>query len=556
MNMRNWPWLWLNTLCGTGLVLGTLFFAASLTPSLVPRAPWLQGALSGLCFAAGYGLGALLRQLWRALGWPESQGRLRQLGLAGLLLLSLSSMVGALWWAAAWQNRLRALMGLPDIDSAGPLSIALVATAVFVLLLAVGRLFRRLRQALARRFTQRLPAPTAAILAVGAAALIFWTLGNGLLVKNALRLLDSSYSELDARFEQERPRPTQAFKSGGPGSLLQWSSLGLQGRRMVANGPDREQIQAVTGRPAQEPLRVYVGLGSADGPQARAELALAELQRIGAFERANLVIATPTGTGWVDPESQQALEYLLLGDVATVSVQYSYFASWLALLTHPEYGVETARAVFAAVYEHWRSLPKTSRPRLYLQGLSLGALNSDLSHDLQQIIADPYQGALWSGPPFNTPSWRNATAMRDPGSPAWLPQVRNGEVVRFTSQRNHLAEPSAAWGPYRVVFLQYASDAVSFFDPQALWHRPDWMRAPLGPDVSPDLAWIPIVSFLQLSFDLMVAVSPPMGHGHVYAFAHYVDAWAGLTEAPGWDSTALAELKRRVAQERATATAP
>ena len=80
---------------------------------------------------------------------------------------------------------------------------------------------------------------------------------------------------------------------------------------MVADGPDQSQIASVTGHAAKEPLRVYVGLGSADNPRARAQLALAELQRVGAFERANLVIATPTGTGWVDEESQHALEYLL-----------------------------------------------------------------------------------------------------------------------------------------------------------------------------------------------------------------------------------------------------
>src|SRR3546814_4021315 len=116
---------------------------------------------------------------------------------------------------------------------------------------------------------------------------------------------------------------------------------------MVAAGPDAAEIERLTGQPAREPLRVYVGLNSAPSPQQRADLALRELLRVGAFERANLVIATPTGTGWVDPESQSALEYVLHGDVATVSVQYSYLLSCLALLAEPEYGVETARAVCA-----------------------------------------------------------------------------------------------------------------------------------------------------------------------------------------------------------------
>ena len=79
------------------------------------------------------------------------------------------------------------------------------------------------------------------------------------------------------------------------------------------------------------------------------------------------------------------------------------------------------------------------------------------------------------------------------------------------------------------------------------------MNPPLGPDVSPDLVWIPVVSFLQLSFDIMVAVSPPMGFGHVYAFEHYVDAWASLTGPSDWDTERLAELKTRVAKARAAA---
>lgn len=42
----------------TGLVLGTLFFAASLTPSLTPRITVAQAVLSGMCLAAGYGPGS------------------------------------------------------------------------------------------------------------------------------------------------------------------------------------------------------------------------------------------------------------------------------------------------------------------------------------------------------------------------------------------------------------------------------------------------------------------------------------------------------------------
>lgn len=79
---------------------------------------------------------------------------------------------------------------------------------------------------------------------------------------------------------------------------------------------------------------------------------------------------------------------------------------------------------------------------------------------------------------------------------------------------------AAPWGPYRMIFLQYASDAVVFYDPCSLWRRPAWMNPPVGPDVSPDFVWLPVITFLQLTFDVMLAVKPPKGHGHVYAFPH------------------------------------
>lgn len=71
-----------------------------------------------------------------------------------------------------------------------------------------------------------------------------------------------------------------------------------------------------------------------------------------------------------------------------------------------------------------------------------------------------------------------------------------------------------------------------------------------GPDVSPDVMWVPVVSFLQLTIDLMTAVGPPIGFGHVYAVDHYVDAWASLSDAPGWTAEGLETLKRKVAEAR------
>ena len=525
-----------------GLILGALFFAASLTPSLVPRPPLIQGALGGVALAAGYGLAVAIRALLIWLGIPQPAALRHPALVVGAVLASLGAAVLSLLWSAGWQNRLRALMDMTPIEESGLLTVAAVAAAVFAVLLLLGRLSGLIAGLLSRRLARRIPPRVAAAVALAITAALFWTAGSGVLVERAMQAADASFQALDRSFEETSPRPTDPLKSGAPGSLIAWEDLGRAGREMVAAGPDRARIAATAGRPALEPLRVYVGLNAAETPKERAALALAELERIGAFDRANLVLVTPTGTGWVDPESQSALEYLFTGDVASVAVQYSYLPSWIALLAEPEYGLETARAVFAAVYGHWSSLPRGARPKLWLHGLSLGAYNSDLSHDLFQVIGDPYDGALWSGPPFNSRTWNEVTAARNPGTPAWLPAFRDGSVIRFLGTGGAQSAVPMLWGPFRIVYLQYASDAVTFYEPASLWRKPDWMTPPLGPGVSPDFRWLPVVTFLQLTFDIMFAVAPPAGHGHIYAFPDYVDAWAALTGAPGWTPEALAAL--------------
>ena len=47
--------------------MATAFYCLSLTPSLLPRAWWLQGLAAGVTAAAGYAVGAVLEAARRAL---------------------------------------------------------------------------------------------------------------------------------------------------------------------------------------------------------------------------------------------------------------------------------------------------------------------------------------------------------------------------------------------------------------------------------------------------------------------------------------------------------
>jgi uncharacterized membrane protein len=161
-------------------------------------------------------------------------------------------------------------------------------------------------------------------------------------------------------------------------------------------------------------------------------------------------------------------------------------------------------------------------------------MNSEKSAELCEMIGDPINGALWSGPPFKSQTWRSFTDARNEGSPQWLPEFRDSRLVRFMNQNGTTVPAGRPWGPMRIVYLQYASDPIVFFDYSDLYRRPSWMKPPLGPDVSAALRWYPVVTLLQLALDMAVANGTPMGHGHVYAPEHYVDAWDAVTDVRNW----------------------
>lgn len=535
-------------LSGIGLALGSLFFAATLTPSLIPRTFMAQGVLGGLCLAIGYGLGALWRGLWAYMELPEPAERLRRIANSIVALVCLVIVVLFLSRAAEWQNSIRTLMRMPPLDSAHPTKLCAVALATFAALLALGRLFRWGGGYLAARVGRIAPRRVANVVGFAGALLLVWLLANGVIYRFAIHVLDGSYQARDALMEPERRQPDAPEKTGSAASLVRWRDLGRAGREFVASGPSAAEIEAVAGGPVREPIRVYVGLGSAETPRARARLALREMQRVGAFDRKVLVVITPTGTGWVDPAAMDTVEYLHRGDIASVAVQYSYLSSPLSLLVQPEFGGETARALFSEVYRYWTSLPKEHRPKLYLHGLSLGAMNSEKSAELFEILGDPVDGALWSGPPFGSRIWRSITQSRNEGSPAWLPEFRDGRLVRFMNQDGTRVPADTPWGVMRVVYLQYASDAVTFFSYGDFFRRPAWLNPPRGPDVSPQLRWYPVVTALQIAVDMAVAATTPIGYGHVYAPRHYLEGWVAVTSPPGWSEEALGRLKEHLAR--------
>ncbi|WP_108395484.1 alpha/beta hydrolase [Devosia submarina] len=527
------------------MVLGTMFFCLSLTPSLLPRSYVLQGVLSGFVFAVGFAIGVFLTWLWHFLELPIVERPHKRKARALVAVLSLAAVIWFFTKAPGWQNSIGAVMGMEPVARAHSLQLAAIAIVVAFVLIGVGTLFTHGVRSVSRRLAAFLPRRIAVIGGMVIVGTVTALLVNGVLLRLSLQAADNFYAELDALAGQYEGPPVNPLQSGSAASLVPWDTIGRDARVYVRAGPTAPEIEAITSKPAQLPLRIYVGLRSAPSVEERARLALAEMIRVGAFERSVLVLIMPVGTGWVDPPAIDTLEMLHGGDVASVAVQYSYLTSWLSLLAEPNVGTETAQVLFSTVYEYWTQLPRETRPKLYLHGLSLGAYASQESMLLYDVLADPIQGALWAGPPFASRQWRSATDNRDPHTPRWLPRFGNSSTIRFTNQQNALEIPGAFWGPIRMVYLQYPSDPIVFFEPAALYRPPEWL-ANRAPDVSPELTWYPVVTFLQLALDMALAQTAPVGFGHVYAPPNYLDAWVEITQPAGWTEQELADLRTRL----------
>ncbi|WP_444909711.1 alpha/beta hydrolase [Microbulbifer sp. TRSA005] len=529
----------------SGLLLGAIFFALSLTPSLIPRNAYVQGILSGFSFTVGYSLSVLVRYVWKYLGVPDIplDHRQRQILRGLIIILGVSLILVFLRQGTEWQNSVRSLMGMPAISGVAPITIGVVALCVFLLFRWAGKGFLRVVLRVSARLEKTIPPRVAALTGLLVALLLYWSVLNGVLLQSGLYAVSLIYEKLDLIVVANLPPPQDPNKSGGANSLLAWDRLGHEGRRFLSLGPSAKDIREVAGE-GMDPIRVYVGVHSADTPQQRAVLALEELKRVKAFEREILLIATPVGDGWIDPGAVNSLEFLYRGDVATVAVQYSYLPGPIVLFTDAQSIRTSARILFKVIYDYWEELPVNTRPRLYLYGLSLGAKLSEDSFQFYDVIDSPINGALWAGPPFSMRSWRMITDNRDPGTPAWLPQFKGGEVVRFGNQYGgYLGQKP--WGRFRIAFLQHASDPIVFFDFRWAFRRPDWLERPRGPDVSPDLRWFPVVTMLQLLADFNVGVTP-RDFGHRYSAAGYTLAWIALTEPPGWSEAELQRLRAKL----------
>ena len=510
-----------------GVIVALAMYAVSVAPSLMTRSWAWHAVASGVLVSCGYVAGVVIQNVGA-----------RVIAMTGLTIhasepveIGFRACVAALfaiWWLyAVIQSYRRArvavrLVNMPG-ETFGEYLLGTAGTAVIAwCLIAIVAGMNRVGRMLIGALGGYMPHPAAVVVGVAILAAIVFFLTSNVILRGGIGFFRHRAEQMNMRTARGIFKPFVPERSASPASPVTWESVGGQGRVFLGRGPSRLDIAQVCGGEAMEPIRVYSGMptGGAGIEQAAATV-VAELRRTGAFDRAVILIAASTGSGWVDEWQVQPLEFLTRGNCATASLQYSYVPSALNWLTGLEPAQEASAALFRAVRAELDTMDEADRPALFVCGESLGAFASQSVFSSVEDALSQVDGALWVGTPAFTPMHAELTSARHRGSPEVAPVVYNGRRVRFVNEPSDLrtdlyGRELGPWGFPRFVYAQHASDPVVWWNRKLLWTQPDWLRERAGRDVSPFVEFTRFVTFIQVLADLPVAGTAPGGHGHTY----------------------------------------
>jgi uncharacterized membrane protein len=521
---------------------------ASVFPTLMPRTWWAQGVISAVAVTLAIAVGTLASWVVRAVVGRLGRTIPRLVPFAWRIFVGIATVVvvaGCGAWVT-WQNEQRRLLSMDTIGARWAVPMVVATLVVALVLVVVGRTIAWAVRRLDRRITVYVPRPVAVAATVVIVAALTVVVTRDVVADSFLDWANARFGAFDDETPPGVVQPSSPDRSGGPGSLAAWDTLGYEGRRFAAGGPTRDQLRAFAGNGTEvrDPIRVYAGLESADGPDAQARLVVAELDRTGAWDRSVLVVVTVTGTGWVDPVSAAAVEYLHDGDSAIVASQYSYLPSWLSFLVDADKAAENSRALIGAVSQRWSSLPADDRPRLVVFGLSLGSYGTEealAGDDLAGSLANAAAGAdavLLAGATFANPVWHQVLDGRAPASPVFAPDTRGVTLMGAPA-----APPLGgrlAGRPF--VYVTHPTDPVTWVSTSSLYRRPEWMGPPTGAGVPSPLQWAPGVTMAQEVFDLMAGFGAPPGYGHDYD-PNIADAWVAVAAPDTWSAQDTLRLR-------------
>ena len=521
-----------------GVIAALAMYAVSVSPSLMARSWAWHAVASGILVACGYVAGVVVQNV------AQLVIRLTGLTISASEPVELGFRIGigalfALWWIYAVIQSYRrarkaaALVNMPGETFGEYLLGTAGAVVVSWMLLRIVGALNRLCWMLIASLDAHMPRLAAIVVSMVILFAIMFFLTSKVILRGGIGFFRRKAEQLNMRTARGIYQPVVPERSASPASSVTWESVGGQGRVFLGRGPSRLDIAQVCGGVAMEPIRVYSGMPTGgSGIEQAAATVVAELHRTGAFDRAVILIAASTGSGWVDEWQVQPLEFLTRGNCATASLQYSYVPSALNWLTGLEPAQEASAALFAAVRAELDLMDEADRPALFVCGESLGAFASQSVFESFEDVLARVDGALWVGTPAFTPMHAALTAARHKGSPEVAPVVNNGRRARFVNEPSDLrtdlyGRELGPWGFPRVVYAQHPSDPVVWWTNKLIWTQPDWLRERAGRDVSLNVEFTRFATYIQVLADLPVAGTAPGGHGHTY-HEELIPLWRGI----------------------------
>ena len=510
-----------------GVVGALVMYGVSVSPSLLARSWQWHAVASGVLSAVGYIVGLTIQRFY-ALVVPRLGVEItapQSVSIAFRAVLLLGFFLWFLrWLLQSYRERKRAnhLVGMRG-ETLGEYLLGTVCAFILMLaLLGVAWGLQWIGRAIVSVLSQWMHMVFALALSLLILVVIVYALTSQVLLKLGINFFTRHARKMNNRTAKGIVQPQVPERSGSPHSRSSWRAVGGQGRVFLGRGPSRADIEAVTGCSAMEPIRVYAGMPEeGQSLQNAADLVVEELHRTGAFDRAVILIATSTGSGWVDEWQVQPLEYLTRGNCATASMQYSFVPSSINFLTDLDVSEEAAVILFETIRRAVDEIPEDRRPALFVCGESLGAYASQHVFSGIVDVLSRTDGALWVGTPAFTPMHAELTAIRHRGSPEVAPVVANGRHVRFVNVPENLwsdvyGRELGDWNYPRVVYAQHPSDPVVWWNSELVWHKPDWISEKVDGDVSPHMQYTRGATYIQVLVDMPVAGTAPGGHGHTY----------------------------------------
>ena len=510
-----------------GVVGALVMYGVSVSPSLLARSWQWHAVASGVLSAVGYIVGLTIQRFY-ALVVPRLGVEItapQSVSIAFRAVLLLGFFLWFLrWLLQSYRERKRAnhLVGMRGETLGEYLLGTFCAFILMLALLGIAWGLQWIGRAIVSVLSRWMHMVLALALSLLILVVIVYALTSQVLLKLGINFFTRHARKMNNRTAKGIVQPQVPERSGSPQSRSSWRAVGGQGRVFLGRGPSRTDIEAVTGCSAMEPIRVYAGMPEeGQSLQSAADLVVEELHRTGAFDRAVILIATSTGSGWVDEWQVQPLEYLTRGNCATASMQYSFVPSSINFLTDLDVSEEAAVILFETIRRAVDEIPEDRRPALFVCGESLGAYASQHVFSGIVDVLSRTDGALWVGTPAFTPMHAELTAIRHRGSPEVAPVVANGRHVRFVNVPENLwadvyGRELGDWNYPRVVYAQHPSDPVVWWNSELVWHKPDWISEKVDGDVSPHMQYTRGATYIQVLVDMPVAGTAPGGHGHTY----------------------------------------